>query len=179
MYRTGYTWHTSFGDENVAVGHLNNGLIDQKKKRKEPVAGGSLVTTIADYARFIEQVMMKQHLSAKQYEAMFRPQISIHSVKQFPPITSEVTNENDDIGLSYGLGWGLFNCKLGRAFFKEGNGDSWRNYNINYPDKGISVIILTNSENGETLYQELLETIVGETYIPWKWQDYIPYNHKK
>lgn len=38
---------------------------------------------------------------------------------------------------------------------------------------------MTNSENGETLYQELLETIVGETYIPWKWQDYIPYNHKK
>lgn len=179
MYRTGYTWHTSFGDENVAVGHLNNGLIDQKKKRKEPVAGGSLVTTIADYARFIEQIMMKQQLSAKQYEEMFHPQISIHSVKQFPPITSEVTNENDGIGLSYGLGWGLFNCKLGRAFFKEGNGDSWRNYNINYPDKGISVIILTNSENGETLYQELLETIVGETYIPWKWQDYIPYNHKK
>lgn len=48
MNRTGYVWHDSFGDENVAVGHLNNGMIDQKKKRKEAVAGGSLVTTIAD-----------------------------------------------------------------------------------------------------------------------------------
>jgi len=179
MYRTGYTWHSSFGDDNVAVGHMNNGLIDQKKKRKEPVAGGSMVTTIADYARFIEQVMLKNHLSAKQYEEMFSPQISIHSVTQFPPITTEVTNENDAIHLSYGLGWGLFNCKLGRAFFKEGNGDAWKNYNINYPDKGISVIIMTNSENGEHLYQELLETIVGETGIPWKWQNYIPYNAKK
>lgn len=179
MYRTGYTWHASFGDDNVAVGHMNNGFIDQKKKRKEPVAGGSMVTTIADYARFIEQVMLRQHLSAKQYKEMFSPQISIHSVTQFPPITTEVTNENDAIRLSYGLGWGLFSCKLGKAFFKEGNGDAWKNYNINYPDKGISVIIMTNSENGEHLYQELLETIVGETGIPWKWQNYVPYNAKK
>lgn len=122
MHRTGYTWHTSFGDENVAVGHLNNGLIDQKKKRKEPVAGGSLVTTIADYARFIEQVMMKQQLSAKQYEEMIRPQISIHSVKQFPPITSEVTNENDGIGLSYGLGWDFLIASLEGLFSKKAMG---------------------------------------------------------
>lgn len=178
MTRTGYTWHESFGDDNVAVGHLNNGAIDVKKKRTEPVSGGSLVTTIADYSKFIENVMQQKGLKKGSYHEMLSSQIAIHSKTQFPTITAETTTENDSIHLSYGLGWGLFKCKNGRTFFKEGNGDSWKNYNINFIDKGISIIIMTNSENGESIYQELLETIAGDTCIPWRWQGYIPYTHK-
>jgi len=178
MTRTGYTWHDSFGDDNVAVGHMNNGAIDIKKKRKEAVSGGSLVTTIADYAKFIEAVMQQKGLSKKSFSEMISPQIAIHSVTQFPPITSETTTENDPIHLSYGLGWGVLQCQYGKAFFKEGNGGSWRNYNINYIDKGISIIILINSENGETIFQELIETLIKDSCIPWKWNGYIP-NGKK
>lgn len=174
MTRTGYVWHDSFGDDNVAVGHLNNGNIDLKKKRKEPVSGGSLVSTIADYAKFIENVMQQKGISRKSYREMLSPQIAIHSKTQFPPITYETTTENDAIHLSYGLGWGLLKCHYGKAFFKEGNGGSWRNYNINFLDKGISIIIMTNSENGEKIFQTLLETLAGDTCIPWKWEGYTP-----
>ena len=179
MTRTGYIWHDSFGDDNVAVGHMNNGGIDLKKKRTEPVSGGSIVTTIADYSKFIENVMQQKGISRKSYKEMLSPQIAIHSKTQFPPITYETTTENDAIHLSYGLGWGLLDCHYGKAFFKEGNGDSWKNYNINFIDKGISIIIMTNSENGEAIFQELLETLIGDTCIPWKWQGYIPYDYKK
>lgn len=176
MTRTGYVWHNSFGDDNVAVGHMNNGDIDKKKKRTEAVAGGSLVTTIADYSKFIEHIMKAKGLTNKLFKEMISPQINIHSKTQFPPLTSETTTENDAIHLSYGLGWGLLACPNGKAFFKEGNGGAWRNYNINFIDKGISIIILINSENGETIFQELIETLIGKTCIPWKWQGYIPYN---
>jgi len=176
MTRTGYVWYNSFGDDNVAVGHMNNGDIDKKKKRTEAVAGGSLVTTIADYSKFIEHIMKAKGLTNKLFKEMISPQINIHSVTQFPPLTSETTTENDAIHLSYGLGWGLLACPNGKAFFKEGNGGAWRNYNINFLDKGISIIILINSENGETIFQELIETLIGKTCIPWKWQGYIPYN---
>ena len=179
MTRTGYIWHDSFGDDNIAVGHMNNGDIDLKKKRTEPVSGGSLVTTIADYSKFIENVMQQKGISRKSYKEMLSPQIAIHSKTQFPPITNETTTENDAIHLSYGLGWGLLHCQYGKAFFKEGNGDSWKNYNINFIDKGISIIIMTNSENGEKIFQALLETLIGDSCIPWKWQGYIPYDYKK
>ncbi|MFD2920703.1 serine hydrolase domain-containing protein [Terrimonas rubra] len=179
MHRTGYIWHESFGDDNVAVGHMDNGDIDMKRKRTEPVAGGSLVTTIADYARFIENVMQQKGLSKKSYNTMLAPQIRIHSVTQFPPITETTTTENDGIQLSYGLGWGVMQCPYGKAFFKEGNGGAWRNYNINFPEKGISIIIMANSENGEKIFQELIETIIGDNCIPWKWQGYIPYDGVK
>jgi CubicO group peptidase (beta-lactamase class C family) len=177
MIRTGYIWHDSFGDDNVAVGHMNDGTIDIKRKRTEAVAGGSLVTTIADYARFTEYLMQQKGLDKKWYNEMISSQIKITSITQFPPITMDETKENDAINLSYGLGWGLLKCpQQGRAFFKEGNGGPWKNYNINFIDKGISIIILINSENGETIFQSLIEKLIGNTCIPWKWQGYVSYN---
>ena len=178
MTRTGYIWHASFGDDNVAVGHMNNGDIDQKRKRTEPVSGGSLVTTIADYSKFISNLMQQKGLGRKYYNEMLSPQIAIHSITQFPPITYETTTENNAIHLSYGLGWGLLHCKYGKAFFKEGNGGSWRNYNINFIDRGISIIIMANSENGENIFRELVETLIGYACIPWKWHGYVAYDLK-
>jgi len=158
---------------------MNDGGIDQKRKRTEPVSGGSLVTTIADYAKFIEHVMQEKGLSNKLFSDMISPQIVIHSKTQFPPITEETTTENDAIHLSYGLGWGVLHCKYGKAFFKEGNGDSWKNYNINFIDKGISIIIMTNSENGEKIFKGLLNILNEDSCVPWKWNGYYPYNYKK
>ena len=75
-----------------------------------------------------------------------------------------------------GLGWGVYATPRGNAFFKEGHDDGWQNYNINFKDKGISIIILTNSDNGESLFKELLEKTIGDTFTPWKWERYTPYN---
>jgi CubicO group peptidase (beta-lactamase class C family) len=178
MTRTGYIWHKEF-DDNFAIGHLEDGTLNPKKKRSKPVASGSLVTTISDYAKFIEFVMQQKGLDKKMYDEMFSSQIKIHSKVQFPTITEETTTENRAIDLSYGLGWGLLTCKYGKAFFKEGHDDAWRNYNINFIDKGISIIIMTNSANGELIFKELLEKLIGDTFTPWKWETYFPYNYKK
>ncbi len=177
MTRSGYIWYPHF-DENYAIGHLENDVLNPKKKRTVPVSGGSLVATITDYAKFIEAVMQQKGLGEKFYREMLSKQIAIYSTSQFPSITDEVTNENKAIGLSYGLGWGLLNCKYGRAFFKGGHDDAWRNYNINFMDKGISIIIMTNSANGNLIFKELLEKLIGDTFTPWKWQGYYPYNQK-
>jgi len=178
MTRSGYIWYDRF-DDNYAIGHLADNTLNPKKKRITPVASASLVTTIEDYTRFIEYVMQQKGLDNKVFEEMIAPQIEILSKTQFPPITTATTSENKDIHLSYGLGWGLLKCKYGRAFFKEGHDDAWRNYNINFIDKGISIIIITNSANGELIFKELLETLIADTYTPWKWEEYFPYNYNK
>lgn len=178
MTRTGYIWHQSF-DDNFAIGHLEDGTLNPKKKRTTTVASGSLVTTISDYSRFIEYIMQQKGLGKQWYQEMLSPQIRIYSKVQFPTITEETTTENRVIDLAYGLGWGLLKCKYGRAFFKEGHDDAWRNYNINFIDKGISIIIMTNSANGELIFKELLETLIGDRFTPWKWETYYPYNYKK
>jgi hypothetical protein len=118
-------------------------------------------------------------LDKRMFKEMISPQIEILSKTQFPAITEETTTENKAINLSYGLGWGLLKCKYGRAFFKEGHDDAWRNYNINFIDKGISIIIITNSANGEFIFKELLETLIDDTFTPWKWEEYFPIDYKK
>lgn len=178
MKRTGFIWHTEF-DGNYAIGHLENDALNPRKKRTIPVASASMVTTIADYSKFIAHVMQQKGLNKKLYNEMLSSQIKIYSKTQFPTITEETTTENKAIDLSYGLGWGLLKCKYGRAFFKEGHDDAWRNYNINFIDKGISIIIMTNSANGELIFKELLETVIGDTFTPWKWEGYFPYNYKR
>jgi len=178
MTRTGYIWHKEF-DDNYAIGHLEDGTLNPKKKRTIPVASGSMVTTISDYSKFIEFVMQQKGLDKKKYSEMLSSQIKIYSKVQFPTITEETTTENKAIDLAYGLGWGLLKCKYGKAFFKEGHDDAWRNYNINFMDKGISIIIMTNSANGELIFKELLEKIIGDIFTPWKWESYYPYNYKK
>lgn len=175
MRRSSYVWEPHFEDD-YAIGHDENENLLKKKKREKAGAAGSLETTIADYTRFILFVLQNQGLNEKYREHMLTPQIQINSKYQFPTISEETTLDNKSINLSYGLGWGLLACKYGKAFFKEGHDEGWQHYNINFVDKGISIIIMTNSSNGEMIFKELLEELIGDTFTPWVWERYIPYN---
>ena len=106
---------------------------------------------------------------------MLTPSISIKSKHQFPTHSDEITDKYDSIELSYGLGWGLFTSQYGKAFFKEGHGPGWQNYNVNFIDQKTSIIIMTNSDNGEKIFKDLLEKVIGDTFTPWEWERYIPY----
>ncbi len=174
MPRTSYIWQQGFEDDYAYPHNVNQETLE-RKKRKKADAAGSLQTTIEDYSKFIEYAMQGKGLSKRMRETMLSPQIEIHSKQQFPTISDETTTENDGIHLGYGLGWGVLKCTYGEAFFKEGHDDGWQNYNINFKDKGISIIILTNSDNGESIFKELLEKVIGDTFTPWKWERYKPY----
>jgi CubicO group peptidase (beta-lactamase class C family) len=175
MTRTAYVWQPAFND-NYAEGHDGRGHVLPMNKRTIPNAAGSMVTTVADYTKFVAYVMQGKGLNKKTSDLMISPQLRIHSKVQFPTITDDTTTNNDAIQLSYGLGWGLFKCEYGRAFFKEGHDDGWRHYNVNFPDKKISLIIMTNSANGEGIFRDLLAKLIGDVYTPWKWERYRPYD---
>jgi len=173
MQRTSYLWQPSF-ETDYAVGHDMSEDILPKSKRSKANAAGSMETTIADFSRFSEAVMQGKRLSQKSGKEMISPQISIYNKHQFPSLNNDTTSANKKIQLSYGLGWGLFNTKYGKAFFKEGHDDGWEHYTIHLPDKKMSVIIMTNSSNGESIFKELVEKITAVT-IPWEWEGYTPY----
>jgi len=175
MNRTSYIWQERFED-NFAVGHdIIEFPIENFGKFTRAIAGGSLLTTIADYAKFVEAIMQRKGLDEYTWNEMLSPSIRIKSKHQFPTFSSEKTDQYDSIELSYGLGWGLFKSPYGKAFFKEGHGPGWQNYNVNFIDQKISIIIMTNSDNGERIFKDLLEKVIGDTYTPWEWEGYIPY----
>ena len=122
--------------------------------------------------------MQEKGLKKTSFDKMFKPQVSIKSKQQFGPEALLNTSDNDNINLSYGLGFGVFNTIYGEAFFKEGHGDGWQHYSVCFRNKNIAVIIMTNSDNAESIFKELLSASIGDNFTPWYWENYIPIGHK-
>jgi CubicO group peptidase (beta-lactamase class C family) len=177
MPRTGYIWHPAF-ESDYANGYDEKGDSIRKKKHSRSNAAGSMETTIADYSRFISAVNQGWSLSAITFQEMLRPQIAIHSAHQFPSLSTGISSANDSIHLSYGLGWGLFDTPSGPVFFKEGHDDGWGHYSIGIPSTDRALVIMCNSSNGEGIFKELTEDLLG-VIIPWEWERYIPYDYHK
>lgn len=175
MDRSGYQWDTSF-ENNFAFGHDASGALYHKDTDNEPRAGSTLETTPADYSRFLEAVLQRKLLSEKSWNELFSTQIRIHSVKQFYPAEGIDPDLYNHLKLGYGLGWGVLETPRGTGVFKEGHGDGFQHYSILFPAAGKGILIMTNSDNGESIFKELLEVAIGDTYTPWQWQNYIPYN---
>ena len=165
MTRTGYIWHPEF-ENAYALGYDEKGDSLRKRRRTNASAAGSMETTINDYTRFLAAVMQDSH-------NMFVPRISIHSLHQFPSLNMDTTTLNDAIHLSYALGWGLFDTPRGLAFFKEGHDDGWVHYSIGIPSTGEALVIMSNSSNGEKIFNKLCKHFLGVA-IPWAWEGYGP-----
>jgi CubicO group peptidase (beta-lactamase class C family) len=179
MTHTSYVWQKEF-ENNFAYGYDEKGDSLQKNRRTVPNAAGSMETTIVDYARFIEGVMQGKGLQDSFRMEMLSPQIAIKTKHQFPSLNTDTLEDAyKNIDLCYGLGWGLFKCPYGKAFFKEGHDDGWEHYNVNFPDKKTSIIIMSNSSNVEGIFKETLEKIIGDVYTPWEWENYIPYTNMR
>jgi len=177
MTNTSQVWQPRF-DSNICYGHNAKGKPYELMKWKEASAGGSMSTTLADLTKFYSALISAKGLSEKSFNDMTNTQVRIRSKSQFGPLAAVDSTANDNIELGYGLGVGVFKTKYGRAFFKEGHDDGWGHYSICYPDKKIAILIMTNNDNGESIFKELLAYAIGDIFTPWRWEDYIPYDQK-
>ncbi|PKB15586.1 serine hydrolase [Flavobacterium sp. 5] len=177
MQYTSYIWQKKF-DSNICLGHNGNGEPYELNQTQNPNAAGSLSTTLSDYTKFFTALIKGQGISKNAFIEMTSAQVRIKSRRQFGPLAKIDSTDNDAIALSYGLGIGVFKTPYGRAFFKEGHDDGWGHYSICFPDKKIAIIIMTNNDNGESIFKELLKYSIGDSFTPWQWENYIPYNAK-
>ncbi|WP_109301274.1 serine hydrolase [Aquimarina sp. AU474] len=177
MHNSSYQWNPSF-ENNFAYGHSKIGKLHPKDIDNEPRAGGTLETTAKDYSKFMEGVLQHKIITPVSWNEIFKPQIKINSLRQFGPLTAKHTNENDNINLSHGLGWGTLKSPYGWGAFKGGHSNGFRHYSIVFPKAGKGIMIMTNSDNGDGIFKELLEVALADLYTPWKWKNLIPYNAK-
>lgn len=175
MKHSAYYFRADF-EKDYAFGHNNKGEVYEKDKDNDPRAPSTLETSLDDMALFIEGVMRHKIIDKKSTEAMFTPQFRLRSVMQMGPLSRKDTTANDNIELSYGLGWGLLKSPYGWGAFKEGHGDGFQHYMILFPKQKTGILIMANSDNAESIFKELLELTIADKYTPWKWQNYTPYN---
>ncbi|MDF2193015.1 serine hydrolase domain-containing protein [Paraflavitalea sp. CAU 1676] len=176
MKHTAMVWQKEF-EADYAVGHDKDGKVIGAEKRTSARGAGSMVTTAGDYGLFVADVLGKKGLSSALYAQMLSPQIRVTSKRGFGPLRDSLTDKSEfrSIDLSWGLGWGLIKTPHGKAFFHGGHSEGWQNYCVSYPEKGISVILLSNSDNFEGAAGKILETTIGDTWSPLKWLSY--YDH--
>jgi CubicO group peptidase (beta-lactamase class C family) len=175
MTRTSMVWQTKF-DTDYANGYDEWGRSLGPEKWQQADAAGSMQTTLADFSRFMQAMMQGRGLRKEARDLMLSPQVQIASKHEFPTLASETTEANKPIQLSYGLGWGLYQTPYGKAFFKEGHADGFRNYTVCFDKDKTGIVIMTNSSNGEGIYKELLETLLKNTFTPIEWEGFTPYD---
>jgi CubicO group peptidase (beta-lactamase class C family) len=175
MTRTSMVWQPSFEDD-CANAYDEYGRSLGPLKRTKAEAAASMYTTVSDFARFEREVMTSVGLPKAIHEEMLTPQIRITSRHQFPTFEDSTTRANDGIQLSYGLGWGLYATPYGRAVFKEGHDEGWRHYTVFIEPLKTGIIILTNSSNGEGIFQPLVTSLLRNPYTPVVWEGFTPYD---
>jgi D-alanyl-D-alanine-carboxypeptidase/D-alanyl-D-alanine-endopeptidase len=178
MNMSSYTWQEKF-EKDYCFGHNATGKLYEKDKDNDARSASTLETTLDDYTLFTKAVLKNSILKSSSAKKMFTPQIKIRSVQQFGPLRLKDSTTNDAIQLSYGLGWVLLQSPYGTGAFKEGHGDGFQHYSIIFPEQGAGIIIMSNSDNAESIFKELLETAIGDTFTPWYWENYIPYDQRK
>jgi len=174
MTSTSMVTEARFAD-NCAIGYDEWGRPLGCQQRKSASAAGSMQTTIRDYARFLEAVLASKGLPVATRDLMLTPQVEIRSKHQFPSLSTETTEAYRAIRLSYGLGWGLYWSPYGKVFFKEGHDEGFRHYAVGFEKPKTGLIIMTNSSNGEGIFQDLLETLIRDTFTPYDWEGFVRY----
>jgi CubicO group peptidase (beta-lactamase class C family) len=175
MSRTSMVTEKRF-ENDYANGYDEYGRSLGHQNRTSASAAGSMQTTLADFTRFVQAVIEGKQLRKASRELMLSPQIQIFSKHEFPTLETATSESNQAIRLSYGLGWGLYWSPYGKAFFKEGHDEGFRNYTVVFDQPKDGIVIMTNSSNGEGIYKELLETLQKNTFTPIEWEGFTPYN---
>ncbi len=172
MNNTSYVWEYKFAND-VASGHDKNGNPIEFNKRTQPRGAGSMTTNASDYSKFLITLMKQKGLKRDLFKGMLNQQIAIKSERGFGPKRDSITDKYYAMQLSWGLGIGLFQSPFGKAFFHTGHDDGWQNYFVAYPDKGIALILMSNSDNLETNIPKLLDFCIGDKYSPFEWLGYL------
>jgi len=175
MSRSSMVWQERF-DSDYANGYDEYGHSLGPLKRRKAGAAGSMSTTLADFSRFMQAVLDGQLLRPKTREQMLSPQIQIASKHMFPTLSEETTEDNKAIRLSSGLGWTLYATPYGEAFSKGGHDDGWRHSTVCFDKPKSGILIMTNSANGEGIFEYLQEALLKNTFDPVAWENYTAYD---
>ncbi|GAG22691.1 unnamed protein product [marine sediment metagenome] len=122
------------------------GMITGPKPRflsPQPGAVGSLRSSAPDLARLLIELSQPQHLSSEMTEQIRTPQTPI------------------DDNFSWGLGPGIQHSEQGDALWQNGITFGYRSLMAVYPDLGLGVVVLTNSDRGYDVACDVAQRALG------------------
>jgi CubicO group peptidase (beta-lactamase class C family) len=155
MTRSSYVWQQRFAG-HAAWARSWLWRVAPVNRYTEGNAAYSLVTTAADYARFVSAVLTGRGLSPAMWKAFLTP------VRETDP------------GIHIGLGVRLEDGPAGRRFFHSGsNGRRFTCYMAGDLGSGLGLAFFTSAYDGTTLVRPLAMRVLGDDRPPrnWAWYD--------
>jgi CubicO group peptidase (beta-lactamase class C family) len=174
MARTSYVWRDAFAS-NIAAPHNEFEWASDPDRPPTASAAGSLLTTAHDYARFLVGVLAAPGRQEKVMETMFTPTVSITSFRMFGGVGA-LSPANAAKRLAWALGWGTFETPTGRAVFHTGHKGGAQNYAVAFLDRGAAMVLLSNSDNFESVAPEIVAAGLDDRDSPFDWLGYQPFD---
>ncbi|HEY8258222.1 MAG TPA: serine hydrolase [Gemmatimonadales bacterium] len=154
MTRSSFVWQDRFaGDVAYARDWLwHNAPVN---RYVEANAAYTLLTTAADYGRFVGALLAGRGLSPAMWKSFLAP------VRETSP------------GISIGLGIRLEDGPDGRIFYHSGNnGRRFTGYMMGDIEKGRGLVYFASAANGTSLVRALSSRVFGNGYSPRHWSDF-------
>jgi CubicO group peptidase (beta-lactamase class C family) len=169
MTNTSMMWRQDFA-RNLADGWMADGKVEPHDERSKVRAAGSMDTSIADFAKFAAGFMRGEGIKRSSRTEMLKAQLPITSRSQFPSLVPEAPAAERWKGLAAGLGVVTFTGPQGRGFFKGGHNDSTANMWACVEKGRRCVVLLSNDVRAETAFPKMVDAILGDTGLPWRWE---------
>jgi CubicO group peptidase (beta-lactamase class C family) len=175
MTNSSYVWQDEY--EALAVsGHTEAGVPTGRGKTVEgaspinggggPAAASTLLTTAADYAKFMIAVMNGTGLKEETARRFLTPQSPVEAGCR-SCVGRPIGKASDTI--SWGLGVGLATTAGGRYFWHWGDNGDVKAFVTGSEASGRGVVIFTNSANGMMIIPEIVRDVIGETSPAFDW----------
>jgi CubicO group peptidase (beta-lactamase class C family) len=170
MTHSRFIWERRF-DGNIAMNP--EAFLDPRIRRTRDRANvaDSFLTNASDYAQFLRLEMRRMGLSLESWISLFKPEIRITSKSLFSPPKTEDRNSKVR-GLSWTLGWGMFQSPHAEVYFHGGREKGCENYVVNFIAKKKAIVVLSVTTNGKTFTALILKNLLGDTFSPLKWLEY-------
>ena len=125
-------------------------------------AAASVRTTAEDYAKFVIAVLNGEGLKKATWSEMLTPQVKV--------------NEKTAPNVSWGLGLGLESTANGRTFWHWGDQGDSKCYVTALVEQKNAIVYFTNSSNGLSIADTILDDAIGGDHPALAWLDYGRYN---
>ena len=148
MEHSDYVWSQHL-ETGYVLGTTSHGKSMAVPRFRVPVAAYSLYTSAGDYARFVA--------------AMLRDGPALKVILDAP------VRVDPNLGLDWGLGWGLETAPNGEQFIWHwGNNPGYRAFVMASLQTGDGVVILTSGENGLALAEPIAQAVLPGTHPVFK-----------
>jgi CubicO group peptidase (beta-lactamase class C family) len=182
MTDSSYLWQEKYEDMAVA-GHTEAGLAASLRKTADgaspinggggPAAASTLLTTAADYAKFMVAVMTGTGLKPTTARLMLTTQSPVDAgCSNCIGKPSGKVSES----ISWGLGVGLARTPRGQSFWHWGDNGDFKAFMTGSEGSKRGVVIFTNSANGMMIIPDIVGEVMSEMPAAFEWIHYERYD---